>query len=591
MEIDLNELQCKTINELDKDLIYIQDIDEGAFGKVILVKDSNLKKEFAIKIIKKRETDYNIINKIKQEISILKRINHENIVKYYGYKETQKQLLIKMEYIKYGTLKKWMRNNKNISEEQASMILKKILSAISYLHSKQICHRDIKPGNIMLSKEDNLDSIKIIDFGLSSQNFDSLNNSEYCGTFIYMAPEQIEKKSYYLSVDIWSIGILMYMLLNNGQHPFYHKGDSKEDFINNLKECKELTFNNKISYMAKDLLKKLLEWNPLKRYKANDALKHPWITRNIEDKIPKTFNEQLKNDTILNKTRELIMISIFLNYIQKNHILFHKIKKKNKIKLIEIKNPKSNIFRIDKNYIKRCEYISNVEKGKLKELKFKGLDIISTEDESNEKNENKNNPNNKLNGGISSIYKLLNSNYNEDAYKEKIYKVISKIKSKKSIKLLYNHKVNNEKKDFKNLSAPRIPGKNLFITNLHLDNNCTNYLLPYKSSAKKLNYNNKINDNSKIDNIFQFKNNQEQEDSYIKIFNYYKNKLNKIKPQNLFLRNNHSQILFKKYCIKKKFLSVSLNKNIEDRGKIPLKFPKVNLNQFTKANIHNKSLY
>ena len=82
----------------------------------------------------------------------------------------------------------------------------------------------------------------------------------------------------------------MYILLNNGEHPFYHKGDTKEDFVKNLKSIKELKCKCKISYMAMNLLKKLLEPDPLKRYKASDALNHPWITRNPEDKIPQTFN-------------------------------------------------------------------------------------------------------------------------------------------------------------------------------------------------------------------------------------------------------------------------------------------------------------
>ena len=84
-----------------------------------------------------------------------------------------------MEYIKYGTLSKWMKNHKKISEEDASIILRRIFSAVVYLHGKQICHRDIKPENIMLSRENDLNSIKIIDFGLSAQNFDKLMNNDY----------------------------------------------------------------------------------------------------------------------------------------------------------------------------------------------------------------------------------------------------------------------------------------------------------------------------------------------------------------------------------------------------------------------------
>jgi serine/threonine protein kinase len=84
-----------------------------------------------------------------------------------------------MEYIRYGSLKNWIKKQEKISEEQASIILRRLLSAVEYLHSKQICHRDIKPANIMLSRENDLDSIKIIDFGLSTQNFDNLINNDY----------------------------------------------------------------------------------------------------------------------------------------------------------------------------------------------------------------------------------------------------------------------------------------------------------------------------------------------------------------------------------------------------------------------------
>ena len=115
-----------------------------------------------------------------------------------------------MEFIKFGTLKTWLVNHKeNIKEEEASLILSQILSAVQYLHSNDICHRDIKPENIMFANKDDLTSLKLIDFGLSASNFLEFQESEYCGTFLYMAPEQIEKKTYSITVDIWSIGIIM----------------------------------------------------------------------------------------------------------------------------------------------------------------------------------------------------------------------------------------------------------------------------------------------------------------------------------------------------------------------------------------------
>ena len=267
MEIYMNELSTEFPYELPKDIKFIKYIDQGAFGKVIHAYETKKNLDLAIKVINKGGVGPSSINKMKEEISILKKLNHNNIVKFYGYSETNNQLLIQMEYIKYGTLSKWLKTKPKIKEEDASIILSAVLSAVEYMHSNHICHRDIKPENIMFSEENNLSSIKIIDFGLSAQHFNYLTNKDYCGTFIYMAPEQIEKKLYHYSVDIWSIGILMFMLLNNGKHPFYQKNDKKEDFIKKIKIGK-LNYINKLSFMAKHLNQKLCEVNPSWRYSA-----------------------------------------------------------------------------------------------------------------------------------------------------------------------------------------------------------------------------------------------------------------------------------------------------------------------------------
>ena len=349
--------------ELGNDFKYIETIDHGAFGTVIHVIEISTNRDMAIKVINKTSFNLSYIEKVKEEISILKQLNHENIVKFFGFFETLNQLLIKMEFIKYGTLKKYMKNHKKISENEASLILSQIFSAVAYLHGKQICHRDIKPENIMLSKENDLSSIKIIDFGLSTQNFDKLMNSDYCGTYIYMAPEQIEKKLYFLSVDIWSIGILMFMLLNYGNHPFYIKGELKKDFDKKIQNCK-ITFYNKISPMAKHLIFKLLEPNPSWRYTASQALKHPWITRNKNDEVPLTFNEILNKTNMQKVGRGILGSLIFINFITK--------KKK---------------YMIDKKYIQVCSYYD--EKAKIRDKKKieKCLDILSTSDGNNSDNE------------------------------------------------------------------------------------------------------------------------------------------------------------------------------------------------------------
>ena len=176
MEIDIKDFKRALPYEIGFDLRYIETINCGAFGTVLHVFDKKLYKDVAVKVISKDKKNPSYINKIKDEISALKKLDHPNIVKFYGFDEGNSQLLIKMEYIKYGTLKEWIKNQKKIFEEEASTILRNILSAIEYLHSKKICHGDLKPENIMLSRDNDLSSIKIIDFGSSNQNLKKLIN-------------------------------------------------------------------------------------------------------------------------------------------------------------------------------------------------------------------------------------------------------------------------------------------------------------------------------------------------------------------------------------------------------------------------------
>ena len=440
MEIYMDELTQEFPFELGLDFKYIETIDHGAFGTVIHVIEISTNRDMAIKVIKKTHLSLTQIEKVKEEISILKKLNHENIVKFFGFFETNNQLLIKMEYVKYGTLSKWMKNHKTITENEASIILKQILSAVAYLHGKQICHRDIKPQNIMLSQENDLNGIKIIDFGLSAQNFDKLMNNDYCGTYIYMAPEQIEKKLYFISVDIWSIGILMFMLLNNGKHPFYVKGDNRKDFIKKIENCK-INFYNKVSPMAKNLIFKLLEPNPSWRYNAAQAIKHPWITRNKNDEIPLTFNEILNKSNMKKVGVGLFGAVLFLNFLTK--------KKK---------------FFINDKYVEVCNYYD--EKSKIKNIRKKDrcLDALSTTegDDSDsdliiEKNcfDKKREKNKNINL-INSVQNSFIISANQAIHKAIKKKKINFVKSSKNM-LRFNKVFNTDKKPQFNLKKTAVP--------------------------------------------------------------------------------------------------------------------------------------
>ena len=384
MEIYISDIEKEVpYYDLDSHYKYINNIAKGSFGTVIHVLDTNTEEELAIKIINKSGSNSNSIQKMKKEITILKQLKHENIVQFYGYEETNSKLYIMMEYLKYGTLSEYMKKNKGkISEENASIIIQKLLSATDYLHNKQICHRDIKPDNIMFSEENNLNSIKLIDFGLSAQNLYNPLIDGYCGTFIYMSPEQIEKKFYSQTVDIWSIGIILYMLLNNNKHPFYIKGDDRKLYSKKIKKG-IFSYNNNLSFMAKNLINKLLEPNPSWRYTSDKALRHPWITRNKNDEIPKTFNEILSYRNNLKNGKYFLIISIFLNYFKKNNELLN-VKMPILDELIynkKDKKKKEKIYHIDKNYVNKCNYYSNKKKEKIKKEKLYSFDIIDSENE------------------------------------------------------------------------------------------------------------------------------------------------------------------------------------------------------------------
>ena len=552
MEIDIDEFTRDIPYELRSDMKYIKTIDHGAFGTVLHVLDLSSNQEIAVKVINKNETTYSYIEKIKEEISILKILNHPNIVKFYGYIETSNQLLIKMEYIKYGSLKQWIKGREKISEEEASIIISKILSAIEYLHSKQICHRDIKPENIMLSRENDLTSIKVIDFGLSAQNFDRLINSDYCGTYIYMAPELIEKKLYFLSVDIWSIGVLMYILLNKGKHPFYAKGDKRYDVAKKLKLGK-IYFYEKISPYAEHLIHKLLESNPSWRYTASQAIKHPWITRNLNDVPPSTFNELLVKSNNKKIMKDLFNTCLFLNYFSK--------KRKHK-------------FFINKNYIQKCFYFSELNKNTINKQKEKGLDIIGFDE--NEKNnsmslENKDKSRNNNRGNPYSVFttnieKTININIIQNERK-KFKKIKSNGKIINLLKKYQNNKTSSNNLGVQRLKSTLINAPKMFLrknishrnkSELTRNSYC-NSMRGLSNLTSKKNHSisicNKINEELKTEKVNEERkikskkdvNNFEKTKRYFHYFSSKKivskfPKLENAKKINLFQRNSHMSL-------------------------------------------------
>jgi calcium-dependent protein kinase len=252
----------------------------------------------AVKIIDKQyciEKDSMI-----SEIKVLKELDHPNILKLFEFYQDSQYYYLVTEYCAGRELFEKIVSLKHFSEMRAARIMYQVLSAIVYCHNHKICHRDLKPENLLL-EDDNIDSnIKVIDFGTSK--FCKLNErmKEKYGTPYYIAPEVI-KKDYNIKCDVWSCGVILYIMLS-GHPPF--GGKTNDEIMNKVLEGsynfarKEWT---QVSEMAKDLIKKMLTYDPNDRISSAEAINHPWIKQYTKIFEPK--EEILLSLSALNKFR------------------------------------------------------------------------------------------------------------------------------------------------------------------------------------------------------------------------------------------------------------------------------------------------
>jgi len=211
------------------------------------------------------------------EINILKDIDHPNIVKMYEFFEDEKRYYIVTEICKGGELFDEILASGRFNEKNAAVLIKQVLSCINYCHNANIVHRDLKPENILLEANKEFDQIKIIDFGTSLVYDPNKKLDEKLGTPYYIAPEVLGK-NYGSKCDIWSIGVIVYILLS-GIPPFNGKDD--QEIMKAVRKGK-FSFSDKcwssVSDQAKDFISKLLTLDQNARPTAAEALTHPWIT-------------------------------------------------------------------------------------------------------------------------------------------------------------------------------------------------------------------------------------------------------------------------------------------------------------------------
>ena len=255
-------------------------LGEGIFGVVKLGLYKKTKERVAIKIIKKASAKPTDIELVRTEIDIMKLCHHPNIVRLLDHFENAEYIFIVMEYIPGGDLATYMIQHKQtMTEQHASRLIYQIALGIKYLHQYGIVHRDLKPENIMLTDASENGKVKIMDFGLSKIMGSKEKSVDGFGTLTFVAPEVLVRTPYNKEIDIWSLGVILYLMLS-GVLPFDDESDN-EEVIAKLTVYSEVKFPSQHwsnrSALVIDLIKRCLTKDPAQRIKIDNILEHGWI--------------------------------------------------------------------------------------------------------------------------------------------------------------------------------------------------------------------------------------------------------------------------------------------------------------------------
>ena len=224
-------------------------------------------KEFACKVIDKKQIEMKFSGLLDQfyiEIKVLQLLKHPNIIFLQEAFDTPDRIYIIMETMQGGELFDYVVEKGTLSEEEASVLVRKITSAVAHMHERDIIHRDLKPENLLLTSKGPKAEVKLIDFGLAKVMQEDTARS-FLGTRGYLAPEMLQRSAYNKSIDVWALGIIVFVLLC-GCLPF--DDDSAKVSEQDAKKKFALRFPRwamNISNSAKDLLQKLLDIDSLIR--------------------------------------------------------------------------------------------------------------------------------------------------------------------------------------------------------------------------------------------------------------------------------------------------------------------------------------
>lgn len=297
---DFDQYSCFSDYEIQKQ------IGEGGFGKVVLGVHKLTHEKVAIKIVNTSLIgNAQDIDMVFREVEMLKSLSHKNIVKILNcYTLKNMEVIIVMEFLEGGELLDYVLEKGKIDEAEARLFFRQIIDALTYIHQEKLIHRDLKLENLLLANK-NSKIIKIVDFGIAGINANFNAENSDAGSLNYLAPELLQKKPNCVSpgLDVWAVGCILYGMVC-GELPFQGK-DNKDKFIIENIIKGEFNYppdvNKRLSKEIKDLIKRILNVNPVNRMTLNEICEHAWVN---EKKLPEIIIEEEKNLNSIDEERE-----------------------------------------------------------------------------------------------------------------------------------------------------------------------------------------------------------------------------------------------------------------------------------------------
>lgn len=270
--------------DVSADYQFNEFIGEGGYAQVWKVMHKATGRIQAAKILHKAGIAAELMDDKQQlrEFTLLSKLDHPNIVRVVGLYEDKLRYYVITEYCQGGELFALLARRKVFTEAEAGRIMGQLISAVAYCHERKVIHRDLKPENVLVEGDGSDLSVKIADFGSSAFMDPYGHLTDFCGSPYYVAPEVLSQ-CYNEKCDMWSLGILMYVLLT-GKPPY--KGHTDDSILHAVaKGALDLTGITEMEAEARDLVQKLLVKTVPERLSAEQALAHPWIRKYRESVI------------------------------------------------------------------------------------------------------------------------------------------------------------------------------------------------------------------------------------------------------------------------------------------------------------------